>query len=180
MLKFIKRLFIFIGLIIGLVLIVALFIPTEFDVKRELVISQPKDTVFNYIAQLKNQENYGVWWKADPKIKISYSGTDGQPGFITKWKSKKEEVGSGQQKIISLTQGERIDLELKFIEPFESTNKSFMATQQIDGSSTLISWGISGEMPYPMNIMTLFINMEDQLGSDLDKGLKNLKNILEK
>jgi hypothetical protein len=35
-------------------------------------------------------------------------------------------------------------------------------------------------MPYPMNIMLPFMNMEEMLGGDLENGLKNLKNILEK
>jgi hypothetical protein len=43
-----------------------------------------------------------------------------------------------------------------------------------------VSWSINGEMPYPMNITGLFIDMEQTLGEDLEKGLKNLKRILEK
>ena len=113
-------------------------------------------------------------------MQVSHSGTDGQPGFTTTWKSQKDDVGSGLQKIMAIQQGQRIDLELKFIEPFESTNKSFMSTQKIDTNTTRVSWGISGEMPYPGNLMTLFIDMEKQLGTDLEKGLKNLKRILEK
>jgi hypothetical protein len=35
-------------------------------------------------------------------------------------------------------------------------------------------------MPYPGNLMTLFIDMEEALGKDLEKGLKNLKRLLEK
>ena len=81
---------------------------------------------------------------------------------------------------MALQPGQRIDLELQFFEPFESTNKSFMSTQQIDSTTTQVTWGISGEMPYPGNIMSLFIDMEKQLGTDLEKGLKNLKRILEK
>ena len=38
---------------------------------------------------------------------------------------------------------------------------------------------ISGKMKYPMNLMTLFMDMETMLSSDLDEGLKNLKEILE-
>ena len=81
---------------------------------------------------------------------------------------------------MALQEGKRIDLELQFFEPFESTNKSFITTQNIEANTTRVSWGISGQMPYPTNLMGLFIDMEAQLGSDLEKGLKNLKRILEK
>lgn len=180
MLKLLKRLFFWLLFLVIVALVVALFLPTTFNVERSAMISQPRDSVFNYIKFLENQEEFGIWWKADPQMQVSHSGTDGQPGFTTTWKSQKDDVGSGQQKIMAIQQGQRIDLELKFIEPFESTNKSFMSTQKIDTNTTRVSWGISGEMPYPGNLMTLFIDMEKQLGTDLENGLKNLKRILEK
>jgi len=178
--KIIKKIVFWILLFIALALLIGLFLPTEFSVKRSAMIAQPRDTVFQYVKLLKNQELYGIWWKADPKMKKSYSGTDGQPGFIAAWKSEDENVGAGQQKIVAIQEGTRIDLELKFIEPFESTNQAFMSTQEIDNQHTRVCWSISGEMPYPGNLMMLFIDMEDALGKDLEKGLKNLKKLLEK
>ncbi len=178
--KLLKRLFYWLVFLVLLALFVALFLPSDFQVERSAMINQPRDTVFNYVKYLKNQEIYGVWWKADPKMTKEYSGTDGQPGFIASWNSNKEDVGAGQQKIMALQEGKRIDLELQFFEPFESTNKSFITTQNIEANTTRVSWGISGQMPYPTNLMGLFIDMEAQLGSDLEKGLKNLKRILEK
>ncbi len=89
-------------------------------------------------------------------------------------------MATGQQKIVALQEGRRIDTELKFIEPFESTNRAYISTRAIDPQNTKISWSISGEMPYPGNLMTLFIDMEEALGKDLEKGLKNLKRLLEK
>jgi hypothetical protein len=35
-------------------------------------------------------------------------------------------------------------------------------------------------MNYPANVMLLFMNMEKMVGGDLEKGLQNLKTILEK
>jgi hypothetical protein len=178
--KFLKRLFYWLVFLILCALVLGLFLPTQFNVERSVMVTQPRDTVFNYVKYLKNQEIYGVWWKADPKMKKEYTGTDGQPGFIAAWSSKIEDVGAGQQKIISIQEGKRLDLELQFFEPFESTNKSFIATQQIETNTTRVSWGISGQMPYPSNLMGLFIDMEEMLGQDLEKGLKNLKRVLEK
>ena len=178
--KLLKRLFYWLVFLVLLALFVALFLPTDFKVERSAMVNQPRDTVFNYVKYLKNQEIYGVWWKADPKMKKEYTGTDGQPGFIATWSSKIKDVGAGQQKILALEQGKRIDLELQFFEPFESTNKSFISTQQIETNTTRVSWGISGQMPYPSNLMTLFMDMEEMLGQDLEKGLKNLKRVLEK
>lgn len=178
--KLLKRLFFWLVFLVLLALFVALFLPSDYQVERSAMINQPRDTVYNYVKYLKNQEVYGVWWKADPKMKKEYTGTDGQRGFIAAWASKNSDVGAGQQKIMALQEGKRIDLELQFFEPFESTNQSFISTQNIEDTTTRVSWGISGQIPYPLNLMGLFIDMEAQLGSDLEKGLKNLKRILEK
>jgi hypothetical protein len=35
-------------------------------------------------------------------------------------------------------------------------------------------------MKYPMNIMLLFMNMDEMLGKDLETGLVNLKAVMEK
>jgi hypothetical protein len=178
--KIIKRLFFWAIFLTSLALLIALFLPTQYRVVRSAMITQPSDTVFQYVKLLKNQEAYGVWWKADPKMQKTYTGTDGEVGFISAWKSKMDEVGTGQQKIVAIEAGKRIDLELTFLEPFESTNDSYIATTPLDAQNTRVTWSINGEMPYPMNLMGLFFDMEEALGQDLEKGLKNLKGLLEK
>ncbi|MFC0182463.1 hypothetical protein ACFFJX_07790 [Pseudarcicella hirudinis] len=55
-----------------------------------------------------------------------------------------------------------------------------MITESISQNQTKVKWGFSGTMAYPMNIMLLFVNIEDMLGKDLDTGLQNLKGILDK
>ena len=66
------------------------------------------------------------------------------------------------------------------MEPFEATEPAYMLTESITDSTTTVKWGFSGKMPYPMNIMFLWMNMEEMIGSDLETGLGNLKNVLEK
>jgi len=178
--KIIKRLVFWAIFFIGVALVIALFLPTQFSVKRSAMIEQPIDTVFHYVKQLKNQELYSVWWKADPKMKKTYTGTDGEVGFVSAWKSNNAEVGAGQQKIVAIEAGKRIDMELIFIAPFESTNDAYISTTALDAKNTRVTWSIKGEMPYPMNLTSLFFDMEEGLGQDLEKGLKNLKRILEK
>jgi hypothetical protein len=43
-----------------------------------------------------------------------------------------------------------------------------------------VNWGFNGKMPYPMNLMLAFMNMDEMLGKDLQDGLNNLKIIFEK
>ena len=178
--KWIKRLFLLILSLIALVLIIGVFVPKKFKAERSIEVSLPKDSVYQYLKFLKNQDQFSVWARQDPKMKKTYTGTDGEVGFVSAWKSNNSEVGAGQQKIVAIEAGKRIDMELMFIAPFESTNDAYISTTAFDAKNTRVSWSIKGEMPYPMNLTSLFFDMEEALGQDLEKGLKNLKRILEK
>ncbi len=178
--KIVKIIVAILASILALFLIIGLFVNGNYSVEKEISINKPKQIVFDYIKLLKNQENYSVWASMDSKMLKTYSGNDGTIGFISAWDSKDKNVGKGEQKIIKLDEGERIDYELKFIEPFESTDFAFMETKAVTDSTTKVIWGFNGKMKYPMNITLLFMNMEEMLGNDLNQGLSKLKLVLEK
>lgn len=178
--KTIKKILIVLGIIIVIPFIIALFVKKEYDVAREIVINKPKTEVFDYIKFLKNQDNYSKWANMDPAMKKTFTGTDGEVGFISAWESKDENVGMGEQEIKKITTGERIDYELRFIKPFEATDNAFMTTATLNDNQTKVTWGFNGKMKYPMNLMLLFMDMEKMLGDDLQSGLDKLKIELEK
>jgi hypothetical protein len=107
-------------------------------------------------------------------MKKEYVGTDGTVGFISKW-SGNDEVGVGEQEIKGITDGEKIDMELRFKKPFESTSQAYLITESVDSSATKVRWGFTSTMPYPMNLMTLVMNMDKSVGKDFEEGLSNLK-----
>ena len=179
-----KKFFKIIGLVVlallVLPLIIAIFVKKEYLVEREITISKPKQEVFEYVKLLKNQDNFSVWAKIDPGMKKDYKGSDGTVGFVAAWDSQVKEAGKGEQEITKITEGNRIDYEIRFLKPMKGTNKAFMAFKDNNENSTSLTWGISGRMNYPMNFMLLCLNMDSMLGKDLDGGLKNLKTLLEK
>ncbi|HLT86261.1 MAG TPA: SRPBCC family protein [Sphingobacterium sp.] len=177
--KIVKKILIVLAIIIAIPLIIALFVKKDYAVQREVTIDKPKQEVFDYIKYLKNQDNYSKWNKIDPEMKKSYKGTDGTVGFISRWESNKKEVGWGEQEIKKITEGERIDFELRFIKPFEATEPAYMTTEAVNENQTKVVWGFSGHMNYPMNLMLLFMDMEEMIGGDLETGLNDLKTILE-
>jgi len=112
-------------------------------------------------------------------MKKTYSGADGQPGFIYAWESEKDNVGKGEQEIKKIRENERIDYELRFIEPISSTASAYMQTESVFENQTKVKWGFTGRFTYPFNLMRLFTDMEETIGYDLARGLANLKRILE-
>lgn len=165
--------------LLGLILIISVFVKKDYEVIREVTIQQPNDVVFEYVKSLRNQDKFSVWMQIDPNMKKEFRGSDGKVGFIAAWDSDDKNVGKGEQEIINIVEGERIDFELRFLEPFESTAPAYMTTTLIDSTSTLVKWGFEGRMDYPMNFMLLFMNMEEMLGNDLQEGLDKLKNLME-
>lgn len=178
--KIIKAILFSILGIIALALIVALFMPKDYAIRREVIINQPKDSVFSYVKYLKNQDNFSVWAKTDPNMKKTFRGVDGTVGAVSAWESTDENVGVGEQEIIKITEGDRIDFQLRFKSPFEATDDAYMTTEDISSTETKVQWGFNGKMDYPMNLMLPFLQMEKIIGNDLQTGLDNLKVILDK
>lgn len=174
-----KKLFIALLVIVAIPLIAAIFVHKSYHVEREVVIDKPKDEIFNYVKYLKNQNKFSKWANIDPKMNSSFSGVDGEVGFVSAWQSEHEQVGHGEQEIIAIDEGKRIDFELRFLKPFEATEPAYMITEEVSATQTKVKWGFSGHMDYPMNLMFLFVDFEKTIGDDLQMGLDNLKKIQE-
>ncbi|HUR98538.1 MAG TPA: SRPBCC family protein [Pyrinomonadaceae bacterium] len=166
-------------LLVATVVILAFTVKTDLKVEREVTINRPKADVFDYVKKLKNQNNWGPWFKKDPAMKQEFKGEDGAPGFVSSWKSDNAEVGAGEQEIKKIVEGERLDTQLRFKEPFESTADAYVITEPAGEKSTKVKWGFNSAMPRPFNVMCLIIDMDKEVGKDFEAGLSNLKQILE-
>jgi hypothetical protein len=177
---------IFIGIIIALggiivlLLIIGLFVKKDYSVAKEIIVNKSKSVVFEYLKFLKNQNKFSVWASMDPNMKTEYRGTDGTEGFVSAWESENKNVGKGEQEILKIVNGERIDYEIRFIKPFASTSWANMIVASANENQTRVHWEFTGKMKYPTNLTLLFMNMEKMVGNDLEKGLQNLKTIMDK
>ena len=123
---------------IAIPLIIALFTAKDYAVERQLVINKPVGEVFDYVKYLKNQVNFSKWVNMDPHMKKSFSGEDGTVGFISARVNDNLDVDKGEQEIVSITPGQRINYELRFIEPFESKEKAYMITEAAGANQTIV------------------------------------------
>jgi uncharacterized protein YndB with AHSA1/START domain len=166
--------------IIVLLLIIGLFLKKDYSISTEVIINKPKAAVFDYLKFLKNQNKFSVWASLDPNMKTEFRGTDGTEGFVSAWDSDLKNVGKGEQEILKIVDGERIDYEIRFLKPYKSTSWAYISTATVNDNQSRVRWEFNGNMKYPTNLMLLFMNMEKMVGNDLNKGLQNLKTILEK
>lgn len=171
--KILKKILIILLIIIAIPLIVALFVPKQFANEGQVVINKPKQEVFNYIKYVKNQDNFGVWQLSDPNMTTTEEGEDGTVGFKYSWDSEK--LGKGAQVITNIVEGERIESDMYFYDFDDTPSQAYFVLEEQSPNQTLVKWGISGETPYPWNLMSLLHNMDN----DFNEGLANLKEILE-
>jgi len=170
------------GIIAGIIvvlLIVAAISPKGYSLQRTTVINKPVADVLDYVKYLKNQDHYNKWVMTDPGMKKVFTGTDGTPGFIYAWDSEMKNAGKGEQEILSITPNQELKYEVRFVKPFAAIAPSYIKTKALTDGTTNVTWGFASKMPYPMNIVMLFMNMEAMLGKDMDTSLNNLKRILE-
>ena len=164
---------------IAVIAVAAIVTPTECKVEREITINRPQADVFEYVKKLKHQNNWGPWFKKDPAMKQEFRGNDGFVGFVSSWKSENADVGAGEQEIVRIVEGQRIDTQLRFKEPMESTADAHLVTEATGPATTKVKWGFTTSMPRPMNVMMLAVDMDALIGKDFQEGLDNLKQILE-
>jgi hypothetical protein len=181
--KLFKKIVAVILAIVVVVLITAIFTKKDYALVRQTTINKPNTEVFDYVKMLKNSDHFNKWTMADPNMKKTFTGKDGTLGFVYAWDS--EQAGKGEQEITGIAPSDsakegRIDYEIRFIKPFEGKADTYIATVPLSPNQTKVEWAFSSKMAYPMNIMLLFMDMEDFLGKDLDVSLLNLKNQLEK
>jgi len=163
--------------IIVLLLIIALFTKKGYNTYREISINAPLQKTFDYLKQIKNQDNYNKWIMVDPGMKKVFKGTDGTVGFIYAWNGNKQ-AGEGEQEIKAITEEKNIEMEIRFVRPFAGIARANMMTEPLSDNQTKVSWTTASEMKYPLNIMLPFI--VKMLEKDMGTSLASLKTILEK
>lgn len=178
--KILKRIFLVLLVLIAIPLAVSLFVAKSYNISKEVIVNKSLGEVFDYVVLLRNQDEFSVWAKMDENMKNSYTGVDGQVGFINAWESEKDDVGVGEQEIISIQPNKQIDYELRFIKPFKSISQAIIAFKQVGENKTKVTWTLTGKMNYPMNLILVLTDFKEMIGKDLQEGLNNLKDILEK
>ncbi|MEI6753229.1 MAG: SRPBCC family protein [Paludibacter sp.] len=165
------------AVLISLVLIIAIFVPKEFVYEKTIVINAPVDSVWSNTATLSAMDKWSPWNDHDPNMKKEMSGIDGTVGAKQSWDGAI--VGVGSQTITKIQKPTLFETSLDFMKPHESHGKGYVKLVA-NGNTTKTTWGMSGSMPYPFNIMILFMNMEKSMGKDWDLGLSRLKKLSEK
>ena len=164
-----------IGAVVLILLVLGLIAPNHTHVERSVTVQAPYDHVWSYVSSFAGMEQWSPWRELDPDQIIAIKN-DGAVGALYTW-SGNEEVGRGEQTITSMNESEVVT-HLHFIEPFEAEADAKTSVEQTD-DGVKVTWSYDADSPYPMNVMNLFMDMDEMLGPDFQKGMDKLKVLAE-
>ncbi len=169
-------LLIFVVAILGFVAAAALQ-PDEFTITRSASMNAAPEIVFEQINDFHKWESWSPWAKMDPEMKVTYSGAESGVGAVYEW-SGNSEVGSGKMTITQSRPSELVKIDLEFTEPFAAKNVTeFILRPETGGTS--VTWTMTGKNNLMAKAFGLVMNMDKMIGSDLEKGLAQIKSVTE-
>lgn len=175
-----SKLLIALGVIVGLVallLVVASTQPDEYSVSRSTTMAAPASTIFTHVNTIKNWEAWNPWGKLDPNMKLTYDGPASGVGASYSWEGNNQ-VGSGKMTVTESKPDEVVRFRLDFYKPMAGTSDAEF-TFKPGGDKTTVTWTMTGKANLVSKVMCLFMSMDKMIGDQFDKGLTDLKNVVE-
>lgn len=113
----------------------------------------------------------------DTAMEASYSGEQGAEGSTYFWKSDSLNVGTGTQTITQVVPEDSIITELEF--EGMGTSTAWVRLEAPSDDQTTVTWGLYSEFPFLSRPAILFMDLEEAISGDYDKGLSALKEWVE-
>jgi len=150
----------------------------KYEISRQIKIGASAEKIFPYLNNSKLAERWGPWLEVDPGAKMNYSGPEEGVGSRSDWDSGGQ-LGTGSATITESLPNERVGIKLEYTKPMVMSQYSEYIVQSSGGETTVI-WKVRGENSFVGRMMCVFMNMDKHVGGMFEKGLANLKTLVEK
>lgn len=148
------------------------FVATQkgiFSVERSKVINSPRATVYHYVNDFRNFEDFESWAIEDPTIKMSFPEKTTGNGASFSWEGSE---GKGSGITLQAKEGESIHQKINFDGTEADVNWIFKDT--LNGK-TKVTWKAKGEMSFLFKIYTVLNGGSDKIiGTMYEKTLVNI------
>ena len=173
-----KKILLALGLAVIVFLIAAALQPADFTITRSAVVNAPPATVFEQVNDYHKWQAWSPWAKMDPAMKQTFEGPAAGTGASYSWVGNSK-VGEGRMTITESEPAKHVAMRLEFLKPFAATNTADF-TLAPEGGGTKVTWAMTGKKNFMSKAFGLVMNMDKLVGADFEKGLNNLKEIVEK
>lgn len=163
------------AVLVLLLVLVAFAFPRQYRIERSLVMNAKPEAVFAQVADLSAWKNWGAWQERDPGMKLSYSTPATGVGAWSAWESKSE--GNGKMTITEQTSA-KVIYRLEFPDMGMQSTGSMELRPQAGGIQVV--WVDAGDLG--MNPINRWFGLflDGMIGPDFERGLANMKKLVEK
>lgn len=152
--------------------------PSDYVISREIAIDAPAQRIFPYLNNSKLAEQWGPWTEVDPEAKMTYSGPDSGVGSRASWDGGKQ-LGTGSATIVESVPDRRVGIRLEYVKPMNMTQDAEYSIRP-EGAQSVVTWKVQGRNNFVGRLMCVFMDMDKMVGGMFEKGLQNLKSLVEK
>jgi hypothetical protein len=128
-------------------------------------------------VDFRQWDAWSPWEGLDPAREKSYSGSEFGVGSRHAW-SGNHKVGRGRMEITGAEQNVRVEIVIDFLRPVKATNTSAFVLEPSD-HGTDVTWSMTGRRTVFMRATGIFRAVEAAIGRDFERGLGNLKTVVE-
>jgi uncharacterized protein YndB with AHSA1/START domain len=170
-------------ILLGLVAIIAVFAiyvalqPADYRVTRSTTVAAPATAVFEQVNDFHKWEAWSPWAKLDPNAKATFEGAPAGKGAVFKWAGNNE-VGEGTMTVTESRPGELVRINLDFVKPMAGTSTAEF-TFKPQGDQTTVTWSMFGQNNFISRAICTVMNQDKMVGGYFEKGLANLKAVVE-
>ncbi|MEM1418364.1 MAG: SRPBCC family protein [Myxococcota bacterium] len=150
---------------------------SSYTVERAMTMGARPEAIHPLIDELKAWQRWSPWEGLDPALERTYSGPDAGPGAAYAWKGNRD-VGQGSMTIRESDAPGRVVIDLAFLKPFKSQS---VATFRIEpeGEGSVVRWTMEAKHTFLSRVFSLFASFDKMIGKDFEKGLGQLKALVE-
>ncbi len=145
----------------------------KFQISRSITIRATPKQVYERLVDFRQWVRWSPWLIADPECQLEFA----EDGGSYRWDGKI--VGSGEVRRGKAIASQSIQCDLIFHKPFPARNQTGFELRP-DSSApqcTEVTWTLTGSLPFFMFWMKR--NMETFVGDDFERGLVQLKDLVE-
>lgn len=143
----------------------------KIHVTRSTTINSSPEEIFQKLNDFNYWPAWSPWLIMEPEVTVTIA----DDAKYYEWKG--ERTGEGNMKIIDEVKNESLSLDLTFLKPWKSKAKvDFQLSKE--GEGTKVTWNMDSSLPFFMFWMKTM--MQNLVGSDYDRGLNLLKDLVEK
>ena len=172
------KILITLALLVVVIAIVAAFQSSTYRVVRTTTVAASPAKVFAHTNDLHSYQTWNPFGKSDTAAKYVYEGPATGVGSVLKWSSTGQ-TGEGTMTNLESRPNEMVRYRLVFLKPMAGMG-DMTFTMQPHGNQTLVTWTMEGDKVYLAKLMGLFMSMDKMIGSAFERGLTELKTIVEK